>query len=380
MSTVVLLRCNSYKKDEVSKALKRGFDLLGGIHSIFSSLENILLKPNLLVGDRPEKSVTTHPVIMEVIAEYLIDNKFNVTYGDSPGFGSMRRAAERSGIKQVMDKLNIVPADFETIEYVHYPEGLILKIIPMAKGVIASDSVISVSKMKTHGFTRITGAIKNQFGCVPGLIKGEFHVKMPDILDFSKVLVDINNFIKPKLYIMDGIVAMEGNGPRGGNSVQMNSILLSHDPVALDAVFCKLIDLDPEFVPTMEFGLSSGLGTYLSDDIEIIGDDISPLINKKFNVVRKPFERFASQKNFPVFLKNLISPKPVIDYDLCKNCGQCVLQCPTDPKSVDWDENSKIEFPVHDYKKCIRCYCCQEICPYNAITIKTPLLGKLIKR
>ncbi len=380
MSIVVALRCNSYKKDEVGEVIKRGFDLLGGITSLFSFGEKILLKPNILVGDNPEKSVTTHPIVMEAIAEHLIENSFNITYGDSPGFGSLKRASERSGIKEVMDKLNVQPADFETIEYSHYQDGLILKKIPVAKGVIQSDAIISVSKMKTHGFTRITGAVKNQFGCVPGLIKGEFHVKMPDILDFSKVLVDINKFINPRLYIMDGIVAMEGNGPRGGNSVDMNTILLSRDPIALDAVFCKLINLNPEYVPTMKYGLSSGLGTYIYEDIEIVGDKISTLVNKNFNVVRKPFERFVSKKSFPVFLKNLIAPKPVIDYDLCKNCGKCVLQCPTDPKAVDWDEKSKFEFPVHDYKKCIRCYCCQEMCPYNAITIQTPLLGKLIRR
>ncbi len=233
--------------------------------------------------------------------------------------------------------------------------------------------------MKTHGFTRITGAVKNQFGCVPGLIKGEFHVKMPDIMDFSKVLHDINNYIKPRLYIMDGIVAMEGNGPRGGNTVKMNTLLFSTDPVALDMIFCRLIDLKPEFVPTLRSIEDESLIIDFNK-IDLVGDEISELINPSFNVVRKKFDRFASTGSFPQFLKNIISPKPVIDYDICKNCGRCILQCPTDPKSVNWKDSGDFAYPVYNYKTCIRCYCCQEICPHNSITIKTPLLGKLIRR
>ena len=178
---------------------------------------------------------------------------------------------------------------------------------------------------------------------------------------------------------MDGVVAMEGNGPRGGNTVRMNALLFSTDPVALDMVFCKLIDLKPEFVPTL-VSFSDNSLLINAKDIELIGDPVEDLINPSFNVTRRKFDRYASRGSFPAFLKDLISPKPVIDYDICRNCGKCVLQCPTDPKSLNWKENENFDFPVYNYKTCIRCYCCQEICPHNSISIKTPLLGKLIRR
>jgi len=376
---VALIKCDSYDQEKVSESLRKGIELIGGINSLFSSEEKILLKPNILVGDKPEKGITTHPSILAGLADLLLEQKLSITYGDSPGFGSLKRGSESSGIKTVFDERGIKSADFSTINYVTFPEGNILKKIPLAKGVTDSDCIVSVSKMKTHGFTRITGAVKNQFGCVPGLIKGEFHVKMPDITDFSKVLHDINNYIKPRLYIMDGIEAMEGNGPRGGNILKMNTLLFSTDPVALDMVFCKLIDLKPEFVPTLRSIEDESLIMGFNE-IEIVGDNIDDLINPSFNVVRKKFDRFASIGSFPQFLKNIISPKPVINYDICKNCGRCVLQCPTDPKSVNWKDSGDFAYPVYNYKTCIRCYCCQEICPHNSITIKTPLLGKLIRR
>ncbi|MEN8223284.1 MAG: DUF362 domain-containing protein [Acidobacteriota bacterium] len=380
MPVVALIKCDSYDKEKVSDSLRKGIELIGGIENLFSPDEKILLKPNILAGDKPEKGVTTNPSILAGLADLLLEQNLNLTYGDSPGFGSLKRGSESSGIKAVFDARDIEAADFSTINYVSYPEGNILKRIPLAKGVMDADALISISKMKTHGFTRITGAVKNQFGCVPGLIKGEFHVKMPDIVDFSKILHDINSFIKPRLYIMDGIVAMEGNGPRGGNTVKMNSLLFSTDPVALDMVFCKLIDLNPEFVPTLRSPSDNEQMACSYNDIELTGDSIDNLINTQFNVTRKKFERFASSRSFPVFLKNLISPKPVIDYETCKNCGKCVLQCPTDPKSVKWQDKGDFGYPVYDYKTCIRCYCCQEICPHESTTIKTPLLGKLIRR
>jgi uncharacterized protein (DUF362 family) len=124
----------------------------------------------------------------------------------------------------------------------------------------------------------VKGAIKNQFGCVPGILKGEFHLKLPDADDFAKMLVDLNTLVNPRLYVMDGIYAMEGNGPRGGTSRKMNIILLSSDPVALDATVCRLIKVNPECVPTVKYGMQAGMGTFLKDEIELLGDDFDGFV------------------------------------------------------------------------------------------------------
>ncbi|MCX6580472.1 MAG: DUF362 domain-containing protein [Candidatus Aminicenantes bacterium] len=379
-ATVAVIRCENYEIENVRSAVTRGIGLLGGISAFAQAHEKILLKPNLLAGDRPDKLVTPYPTVFQAVAEIFKAAGADMYYGDSSGMGSLERVARQAGIKEVADSLGIRPADFRTIVPVSFPGALLAKQLRLAAGALGADGIISIAKMKTHGFTRITGAVKNQFGCLPGLQKAEFHVKMPDVYDFSRVLVDINNYLKPRLrlFIMDGIAAMEGNGPRGGEPSAMKVLLFSIDPVALDAVFCRLIDLDPEFVPTMKFGEESGLGVYKPDEIQIIGDDIEPLINKNFRVVRRPPERFASARSFPTFLKNRISPRPVINYERCVNCGNCVQMCPVAPKAVGRPAGNKDQKPVYDYKRCIRCYCCQEICPEKAIAIKIPLLGRLI--
>jgi len=377
-SKVAVAGCEDYNQENVRQAVKKGIDLLGGVSCFTNPGEKILLKPNLLVGDKPSRGTNTHPMLLQVVGEVFKKGGAKLFYGDSPGIGKPERAAKRAGYTRVAEVLDMQFADFQTGITISFPGALLAKQLYLAAGALEADGIISISKMKTHGFTRITGAVKNQFGCIPGFRKSEYHVKMPNVYDFSKVCVDINRYLKPRLYIMDAIAAMEGNGPRNGELVNMKVLLFSTDPVALDAVCCRLIDLDPEFVPTAKVGKEGGLGTYKSDEIEIAGDNIEELINKNFQVVRRPPERLTNSRYFPKFLKNYISPRPVIDYERCVNCGKCVLQCPVDPKAVNWPGGDKSHKPVYNYNRCIRCYCCQEICPEKAISIKVPLLGRLI--
>ena len=147
-----------------------------------------------------------------------------------------------------------------------------------------SSGIISISKLKTHALTRITGAIKNQFGCIPGARKAEFHSVMPTVALFSQMLVDLNLFLKPRLFIMDGIIAMEGNGPRNGDARKMNVLLFSTDPVALDATVCRLINLNPDLVEPLVYGAQSGLGTMTN--IDYVGDPIEEFIVPDFAVNR----------------------------------------------------------------------------------------------
>jgi len=235
--------------------------------------------------------------------------------------------------------------------------------------------------MKTHGLERFTGSIKNQFGTVVGMRKGEFHVKLPDATDFARMLVDLNNYIKPRLYIMDGIVAMEGNGPRGGTPRAMNVLLFSTDPVALDATACRLINLNPLYVPTTVIGSETGAGNYLEEDIEIVGDDLkdficSDFICSDFIVNRTPVKS-AKKSSIVRFLNNRLVPKPFIIVEKCTQCGTCVNSCPVEGKAVNWLNGDHTKPPVYDYQKCIRCYCCQEMCPESAIVLKTPIIRKM---
>jgi uncharacterized protein (DUF362 family)/Pyruvate/2-oxoacid:ferredoxin oxidoreductase delta subunit len=379
-SRVAVIACPSYDALTVSLAVKKGLAWLGGASAFVQPGEKILLKPNMLAASAPEKAVTTHPAVFKAAAEIFLASGGNLSYGDSPGIGNPRRTAARCGIMRAANELGIPMADFVNPVQVSFPEALLLTQMQLAAGAVQADGIISLPKMKTHALTLLTGAIKNQFGCVPGLLKNEFHVKMPDIRRFSQVLVDISRFLRPRLYIMDGIQAMSGNGPRGGDVFAMNVLLFSDDPVAMDAVFCQLTGIDPEWMPIMKIARESGLGTYHRQEIEILGDDILPLIRSDFPVTRRPVEQSAAPGPFPPLLKRWLSARPIIDRRSCRHCGDCISKCPVSPKALTWADPKNRTAPVYDYSLCIRCYCCQEICPAQAISVRAPWLERLVHR
>jgi len=376
-SRVAIVRCESYDTAEVNAAVGRALDLLGGAGAFAQSAERILLKPNLLVASKPEDAVTTHPAVFEAVIRYLQTTGAQLTYGDSPGFGKAAGAAGRGGLTDVADRYGVVLEDFSDGREMSFADGRLIKRFTIAAPVLDAGGIVSLSKLKTHGLTRMTGAIKNQFGCVPGMLKAEFHARMSDVERFSQMLVDLNAALSPRLFVMDGIVAMEGNGPRSGDPRPMNVILASTDPVALDATACKLINLDHRLVPTIRWGAEWGLGT--ADDIEYVGDPLESFVVSDFVVNRSTGSTTSSHGRPDTIIKQLVVPRPVIDPARCTSCGTCVKICPVEPKAVDFESASDHSRPpLHHYDRCIRCYCCQEMCPERAISVKTPLLGRLL--
>jgi uncharacterized protein (DUF362 family)/Pyruvate/2-oxoacid:ferredoxin oxidoreductase delta subunit len=376
---VIITRCDTYADDQVLAAIQKGIDMLAGISVFAKPGERIVVKPNVLIGTDPDKGVTTHPAVFRAVGELLKEAGASVSYGDSPSFGKSEPNLRRSGLKEVGDRLGFALADFDSGRSVSHKDALLVKKFVVANGVLDSDGLVSLPKLKTHGLVRFTGAVKNQFGCVPGLLKSQYHVKLPDPYDFATMLVDLNTLIKPRLYIMDGIVAMEGNGPRSGKLKRLNVLLLSSDPIALDATACRIAYLDPEIVPTSKLGEKAGLGTYHVENIELMGDALESFIDTSFEINRTP-PMPSSGGRLRVFLKNRITQRPVIDKAKCTCCGTCITMCSVQPKAVDWYKGDKSSPPRYNYNRCIRCYCCQETCPEGAIYLSSPLLGRIYSR
>jgi uncharacterized protein (DUF362 family)/NAD-dependent dihydropyrimidine dehydrogenase PreA subunit len=373
-SLVAVIRCEDYDYLSVKRAVERGIELIGGCQELIQPGEKILLKPNLLAPDPPEKCVTTHPAVFKAVAEVLLTAGALLSYGDSPAIGSSERAARKGGIMAAAEELGMSMADFKNGDEVAFLDGVQNKKFVIACGALACDGIVSLPKLKTHGLTRLTGAIKNQFGCIPGVLKGEFHVKLPRVEDFARMLVDLNLLLRPRLFVMDGIMAMEGNGPRGGQPRQMGVLLFSTDPVALDATVCRLVNLRPEEILTLKYGQEMGLGTYCSEKIDLVGDGLAEYIKADFKTSSKSPAVAAGSR----WLRNQIAARPEIDAARCIECGICIEVCPMQPSVVDWAKDDKSVPPKFDYDRCIRCYCCQELCPEGAISLHIPWLGRLL--
>lgn len=373
MSVAALVRCGSYRRKEVYEALRRGISLMGGLEKYVPMNDRILVKPNMLRAKEPGSPVTVNPVVFgEFLRILREEGAEKLVYGDSPGIGSPAHVASAAGFAKEAEEHGVSLGNFNCGREVKFSEGVFCKKFDIAEAVLEADSIISIAKMKTHMLTRITGAVKNQLGCVYGLNKAGFHSRFPNAVEFSGMLVDLNRLLRPKLFILDGITAMEGNGPASGESKEMGFLLISDDPVFLDALFADIVRLPREYVPTIYLGEKNGLG---SSSGTLLGDETADFFDDSFEVVRRPV--VDESLNFLKGAKNLFLRRPFIDEQKCVHCGICVDACPVVGKALNFRNGDRSRPPVYDYDKCIRCYCCQEMCPKKAIGVKTPLLGRL---
>ena len=375
-SKVVLLPCGEYDEEKIYSLLKQGLDLLGGVEALIPKEAKILLKPNLLKKAEVEKAVITHPVVVGAFARILRENGYeHIVLADSCGHGTTQAVIRGTGMDTYLEKYHIPAIDYFEGVKTAYPQGIQAKEFILPKELLDQDCVISLSKMKTHALERITGAVKNSYGFVYGFHKAKEHTQYPSADSFARMLIDLNKCVAPKLYVMDGIVAMEGNGPGSGDPVPMNVMLMSTDPVALDSVFSCLIYLKPEMVPTNYHGEKMGLGTWKEEKITLMAPDgeismadaVKRYGNPDFNV-----DRTEVRKNIWTRMAGalkIFQKKPYIETDKCVRCGICVQSCPVPGKAVDF-RKGKDKPPVYDYRKCIRCFCCQEMCPKKAIKVK----------
>jgi uncharacterized protein (DUF362 family)/Pyruvate/2-oxoacid:ferredoxin oxidoreductase delta subunit len=399
---VALLRCENYEHRSVRESIQQGIELLGGIERFTRRGERIILKPNLLIPASAESAVLTHPAVFRAVGEIFADGGADLLWWDSPAVGTPSMAARQCGILREAARLGIKQAEFGRSEKIEHPEGIRNKSFRIARGIIEADGVVSIPKMKTHGLMKITGAFKNSFGCLPGFQKSEYHLRFRNREDFARMLIDLDALVAPRLYIMDGVIAMEGEGPRSGDPKKMNVIIIGTDPVAVDTVFARLININPRLVPCLSeaekiYGealkatenkiKTNNTGNpdrfrppnlnpselFDLQGIEILGDPIEELIDPTFKIDRSPVHE-PSDTPLVRFARNLIIKKPKMIPERCVKCGSCVKVCPTSPKSVDFTApGGKANPPVFNYSTCIRCYCCHEVCPAKAISLKSLL-------
>lgn len=383
MEKVSLIRCESYDLNIVERKIREGFELLGGdsfLRELIPYGSKVLLKPNMLSVESKDSIVITSSVVFEAVIRILKDYSKDITFGDSPGFGDSRKAATKSGLLEIGDKYGVKFDEFKKEVHVRLDDSLLIKSWNVAEIAIKSDVLITLPRIKTHAMAYYTGAIKNQFGCLPGTLKASYHTRVPEPENFSKMLLDLNKVVKTSFAILDGIVAMEGNGPKSGTPHSLNAIVMGKNIVSVDAVGAYLIGYEnPTDVPVLKEAYNNNYKGILINDIDILGEKLDSLKGVNFKLARRTKDFTFGNKFVNNSLRNLLTPNPTLIEEKCISCKRCSEVCPEKPKVINMKEKGGKLIPIFNLNNCIRCFCCQELCPVGAIEPKYSKVAKLLK-
>lgn len=377
-ATVSLIRLDGYDDDAaVLAALRQALAPFGGMGGIVRPGQKVLLKPNLVAPSHPDLAVTTHPAILRAVIRLVKEAGATALVGDGPGVGDTRSAAKGSGLLDVIKAEGALLADFNDTEVYENQDNRIARRLHLTSHLRQADVLITLPKLKTHVQMAYTGALKNQFGLIPGSAKGQFHFRLQNRDHLADLMIDINRLAQPTLAIMDAVVAMEGPGPSGGTPRHLGALVVGTDLTAVDTVCCAMIGLSTKDVPIALAAQRAGFGVVDLDDITIVGGNLDDFRKGDFVLVKAPgniMRILPLPGSMLRWLRRELTPRPEINPDRCIHCRRCEHGCPVRPPAIlPLAEPGR---QVND-RTCIRCYCCHEFCPVKAIDLKRSRLERL---
>ena len=350
-------RCAGY--ETAVGALERLLAESGLLNADSLRRRRVLVKPNLLTDRTPEQAVTTHPELLRAVLRHLKSAGANVSVGDSPAStANLRAVLEKSGVGAVCGEEGVPFVSFEGAGTRNFDQDGFS--FSLARPVVEADLIVNLPKVKSHSLTKLTAAVKNLYGAVPGYSKTTLHRLYPKPSTFGRLLQAIWRVLPPSVSIADGVVGMEGQGPANGTPVRLGFIAASSNPFALDRAICETLHIKPDAVPYLKGLCDATANDVRGDRIEI--DSFStPSGAHILSVLPAWFTHFAAK---------LLWVRPSFDAVRCIACGQCARACPA--KALTENEHTA---PTLDGKTCIGCACCHEVCPKGAIRMmQSPVL------
>ena len=374
---VYLSACAEYDFETVRHVLREQLDALHVQEFLFPGCR-VVLKPNLVLRSKPEEGMITHPVVVAAVAVELFERGAGqVVVAESPGGPYspplLRSIYEAGGYTEMAKMYGFALNNDCSYAALEVPQGRRSKQFDIIRPILEADVLVNIAKLKTHGMMGLSAAVKNLFGCVPGLMKPELHCRFPERDAFAEMLVDLCCALKPSLNVVDGIVGMEGNGPTGGNPRFVGALAASRDPFALDLVCAALIHQSPVQVPYLRAGMARNVCPESVEELILLGTSLPSLSVPDFEQPESCSVNFLDW--LPKFLRPLAekiaTPVPRIQQNNCVGCGKCAESCPQ--HTIRMVEGHA----TIDYRNCIRCYCCHEMCPKHVIDIKRFRLFRL---
>lgn len=375
---VAIVRCQDYSDPAVDESVRRAFHLLGGLDQYVRPGMRVVLKPNLLAGRSPEAAVTTNPAVVAAAAREVAKAGGHAIIADGPegsfGVEELRSVYRATGMEAAAhDSGATLSYDVQVVD-TPIPDGKTIGRARLVHSILSADLIINLPKLKTHGLTLFTGGVKNMFGVVAGREKSQYHLRWPDPFDFCEMLIDIWSFTAPALTLMDAVVGMEGNGPGGGDPRPLGLLLAGCSGHAVDLAAAEIVGLSPLEVPTTRAAIARGCRPELPRELEIIGEPLDSVRISGFVLPRTWLIIDSLPRGTRSLIKRLVRPRPVLARERCDGCGTCVEACAAG--AVVLTDGT----PCTDLRMCVRCFCCQEICPQGAISVdRSPVANRIFR-
>lgn len=264
----------------VRAAIEAAVAPFGGFAALGVAGKRVMLKPNFVAAKAADSGAVTHPVFIAETARLVrAAGAAEVLVGDSPAFGSASFVAGRMGLKPLLEEAGGRLVEFRSLHRVR--DGLEngrFRVLSQAGEAHEADVLINLAKAKAHRQMVITGAVKNLYGCIPGRRKALWHCMVDNnrVL-FGRMLADNARTLGAALHLVDGIVAMEGEGPTAGDPRPWGWVLATRDPVAVDRVLAEAWGYAQDEVPHLVAARAMKWGARSFDDVALHGAEIDAM-------------------------------------------------------------------------------------------------------
>jgi len=315
--TKVAIVKGSDKPDEnqIDSMVRKAIELAGGLASLVSRGDTVIIKPNLVYPMAPETGATTDPRICKTIANIVQELGAKPIIAESSlvsidtekvfevaGYGRLR--------KEGYEVIDLKRKGIEKVE-VPVPKGKTLKKVILPKIVVDANLIISVPKMKTHDSAKVTLSLKNMKGILPDKAKRSLH----HTFGIFQGVADLCTAFKPAFSVVDGIIGMEGLGPTDGPPVPMGLIIAGQDPVAVDSVTSMVMGFEPEKEGCIAAAAKAGIGTANLAKIQVVGEPINK-VKRRFQRVEEALAAMQFPKDFRL----------LVDEKTCSGCRNMVTE------------------------------------------------------
>ncbi|MCL4533955.1 MAG: DUF362 domain-containing protein [Bacteroidetes bacterium] len=261
---------------DIKGTTKRAIQMAGGWDEALRGARRVLIKPNLTVPSVPGSAVCTDIGVTEGVIELLQEAGVRqITVAEGPGDDPERKVFRVTGYDSLPARygVKLLDLNLERTRRVAVPDGRAFDELEIPRVVLDADAVIDIANLKTHSAALATLCSKNLFGVPPTPRYGlgsyprkEFHQR-----GIHKVIHDINRVVPIAYCVVDGTLAMEGDGPIKGEPVPMGLVIAGRNRLAVDTVGCHLMRIDPREVDHLVYMAEAGMGPIDLSAIDLAG-------------------------------------------------------------------------------------------------------------